>query len=236
MDRETVRTLTRITAQSYAQNIYEARLVCSPIRRGSTEAFICINPKALVVVFRGTDEAEDAKLDLMFRRTKMAPAPGTFHRGFVRALDEVFWQIYSKVQFHHDKPLYVTGHSLGGALAVMFAAKLQAMGGPHNLKGVVTYGAPRVANMTAARWIDSELHDKIIQFENAGDGITHVPMFVLGYSHVGQRVVFGSVKPSSVKTAWRRFMHKVLRTKIAHAMARYESEVELWANMGQNRP
>jgi triacylglycerol lipase len=197
---------------------------------------VCVDDDHLVVVFTGTDEMEDVKLDFMFRRTKMDPAPGAYHRGFVKALDEVFWQIYSKVQFNHTKPLYVTGHSLGGALAVMFAARLQAMDTPHNLVGVVTYGAPRVANIKAARWIDQELRDKIIQFENAGDGITHVPMFVLGYSHVGRRVVFGSVKPSSVKTAWRRFMHKVLRTRIAHSLARYESEVEVWANNGAESP
>jgi hypothetical protein len=230
MDRRTVRDLTRLTAQSYNQSIYpDSTLVCSPVRRGSTEAFVCVDDHAIVVVFRGTDDLEDAKLDLDFRRRKMAPAKGTYHRGFVRALDAVFWQVYSKVQFNYDKPLYVTGHSLGGALAVLFAARITAMGGPHKLKGVVTYGAPRVANVQAAAWIDYELRDKIIQFENAGDGITHVPMFVLGYAHVGRRVVFGSTKPSSVKSAWRRFMHKLLRTKIAHSLARYETEVEIWA-------
>ncbi len=233
MDRQTVRDLTRITAQSYNQSIHTTDgLVCTPIRRGSTEAFVCVDDDRIVVAFRGTDDLEDARLDLMFRRRQMTPAPGKYHRGFVRALDDVFWQIYSKVQFNHRKPLYVTGHSLGGALAVLFAARLVAIGGPHKLQGVVTYGAPRVANIAAAAWIDEKLHDNIIQFENAGDGITHVPMFILGYAHVGQRVVFGTIKPSSIKTAWRRFMHKVLRTKIAHSLSRYVTEVEMWARMG----
>jgi triacylglycerol lipase len=232
MDRQTVGRLAQITAQSYKPRILDENLVCSPVRRESTEAFVCVNDDAVVVVFTGTDEMEDVKLDFMFRRTKMDPAPGAYHRGFVKALDEVFWQIYSKVQFNYDKPLYVTGHSLGGALAVLFAARLRAMQSKHNLQGVVTFGAPRVANLVAARWIDQELRDKIIQFENAGDGITHVPMFVLGYSHVGRRVVFGSVKPNSMKTRFRRFMHKVLRTRIAHSLDRYVMEVEIWARNG----
>src|SRR3954447_21195474 len=43
-----------------------------------------------------------------------------------------------------DKPLFLTGHSMGGALAVLTACRLAKMGRPP--AAVYTYGAPRVGD------------------------------------------------------------------------------------------
>ena len=56
-----------------------------------------------------------------------------------------------------DAKLCVTGHSLGGAVAVLFAARLMAMGVPTEQLDVVTFGAPAVGNRAFAD-AHSDLH------------------------------------------------------------------------------
>ena len=50
-----------------------------------------------------------------------------------------------------DAKLYITGHSLGGAVATLLSARLAAMGVPQQQLEVVTYGAPAVGNEAFAR-------------------------------------------------------------------------------------
>ena len=54
-------------------------------------------------------------------------------RGVERALDEA-----------GDRPLYLTGHSMGGALAVLTACRLAKMGRP--AVATYTFGAPRIGD------------------------------------------------------------------------------------------
>ena len=53
--------------------------------------------------------------------------------------------------------IYVTGHSLGGAIAVLTAAELSLEKYDYNLATVYTYGKPRVGNKKFASWFDDRL-------------------------------------------------------------------------------
>jgi hypothetical protein len=50
-----------------------------------------------------------------------------------------------------DSKLYITGHSLGGAVATLFSARLAAMGVPEKQLEVISFGAPAVGNAAFAR-------------------------------------------------------------------------------------
>ena len=76
----------------------------------------------------------------------------------------------------------ITGHSLGGALAVMAAAHL------HNKYKMVEYlytqGQPRVGNDKFAQFM-TQLIPNIYRIVHYADQVPHVPQSVLGFKHSG---------------------------------------------------
>lgn len=112
-----------------------------------------------------------------------------------------------------DRPVdvLITGHSLGGALAVLCAYDI-ATGGPCadfdlNIK-CYTFGAPRVGNHTWAGLYNTVVPDTW-QLINSDDAFTRAGKFWFLYKHVGHRVLlnkFGDlvVRPSFVEYSIRR--------------------------------
>ncbi|GLI62401.1 hypothetical protein VaNZ11_005019 [Volvox africanus] len=86
--------------------------------------------------------------------------------------------------------LWVFGHSLGGAVALMAASYMDIQEGL-TATGVYTYGCPRVGDES---WAQSyELQGVTMRLENTGDII---PMLPLGFAwrHVGASVIIQSCK------------------------------------------
>jgi hypothetical protein len=74
----------------------------------------------------------------------------------------------------HDTPIVLSGHSLGGALALIGAAELKRAG--HNVEAVVTFGAPQVGGREFADEYEHKLGLKhcTIEFDAAGDSVPRV--------------------------------------------------------------
>jgi triacylglycerol lipase len=84
-----------------------------------TQLFIAHNGSAIVIAFRGHEKFKDwlTNAGIDFRDTSY----GLVHKGFDQALDSVWSQITAtleKIQ-QYGQPLWINGHSLGGALAVL---------------------------------------------------------------------------------------------------------------------
>ena len=99
-----------------------------------------------VLAFRGTEQKlADFKTDLKAELIK-APDANTeelIHKGFYEAFNSVRKEVDRDLGKDKDLPLYVTGHSLGGALAIVatrFIAK-------DSLGACYTFGSPRVGNL-----------------------------------------------------------------------------------------
>lgn len=121
-----------------------------------TNGVIMSNEEIVVVAFRGTEvRATWAKFIADLARTdlnrNMVPAPNfgngvKVHEGFWSAFLQVRRQVLDAVrrQGSANKKVWVTGHSLGGAQAVLAARTLREEGIP--VQGLYTYGCPRVGN------------------------------------------------------------------------------------------
>jgi len=111
------------------------------------------------------------------------------HGGFWRALNQVWLsKIMPNIALLRSKPLWITGHSLGGAIAVLAAMRLfrELPGGP-TAQGVYTFGQPRVAKLGfAAAYQASPLWNRTFRFVNNMDIVPRVPPRVLKYCHVGR--------------------------------------------------
>lgn len=121
----------------------------------------------LVLAFRGTqpsikDVLTDVKADLV-----SAPGGGRIHRGFLEAYQKIADQIEAALSSYKKLPLYITGHSLGGALALVATRYL----GSDSTGATYTYGCPRVADDDFFLSIKTPVYRVV----NAADAVTRLP-------------------------------------------------------------
>ena len=74
----------------------------------------------------------------------------------------------------------VTGHSLGGAMAILAAADIKLTF--HRVDEVYTFGQPRVGNAAFAKWFETQIPQTYRLVHNA-DIVPHVPPSNFGFQH-----------------------------------------------------
>ncbi len=131
-------------------------------------------PQWAALVFRGT---ERKPTDLISDLNLSVPHLGSgviVHRGFEHAL-EIVWSDIEKALKDVHVPLFMTGHSLGAALATLAAAR-------HKPQAVYTFGSPLVGNQAFVQTMQGVQIHRVV---DDNDGVTFVPPPFLGYEHVG---------------------------------------------------
>ena len=158
--------------------------------------------EAIVLAFRGTRNLRDWITDAQFFKVgldgKFAPhvAGEKVHSGFFRAIDDVLPRIIGNLlepgaDKATCKPLIITGHSLGGALASLAAFFLSRQG--FNVRAVYTFASPRVGNAAWRTAYAALCGDKSFRIACAGDLVPLIPGIFTpvhdGYRHVGTEVL-----------------------------------------------
>ncbi|MCD2453457.1 lipase family protein [Methylicorpusculum oleiharenae] len=164
------------------------------IERRDTQAFIAYNDTAIVLSFRGTTNIQDWMLNSDLLLASVRAGTGKVHSGFLRALclvwDDIL-QVIADVQ-NNAQPLWISGHSLGGALATLAAARF-SLELDKPVRGIYTFGQPRVGDREFARVFNAELKQIFFRIVNNSDIVTRIPTRVpMGYSHVGSLRFFDS--------------------------------------------
>jgi triacylglycerol lipase len=152
-----------------------------------TQAFAAVHPDYVILSFRGTETKRfgDIQTDIKVRPVN-SPAGGTVHRGFAAALDTVWDRVEAVLAQHPEKRLWITGHSLGGALAVLAASRL-----PDRVFGLYTFGQPRVGDEEFARACQQRFGRRYFRFVHGRDVVPRIPAFTTGYRHFGWEVTAG---------------------------------------------
>lgn len=168
----------------------------------SSRVMIAANDAAIVIAFRGTQvfwPGRPAEMSAVVAdwftdaRTGLVASGqgGEVHEGFKAALDQV-WRPLSEIvgTLRAERPsrtLWVTGHSLGAALATLAASRWAGM-----VSGLYTFGSPLVGDGAFQQEFRVPCH----RFVHQTDLITEVPLFGLRlclpsgwarYAHVGTR-------------------------------------------------
>jgi len=159
------------------------------------QAYVMSDSKDVLVACRGTEPTaiNDVLADLKMFPVKHHIA-GRVHRGFYAEYDKVIPDIKEALKKHDkkgNKTVWVTGHSLGGAMAVLVAAELQPSGGLH------TFGQPRVGNKAFLKSLDGI---KYYRYRNNNDIVTAVPPSWLFFRHGGVlRYIntYGNIRPAT---------------------------------------
>ncbi len=180
----------------------------------STQCYVLSDKDFVVVAFRGMESSKrkgkndirdivkDIKVDADIRLIGSGKA-GKVHRGFSEALDEV-WQdlnLYVKGLQNSGRTVWLTGHSLGAALATLAAYRYE------DVQGLYTFGSPRVGNEDFVR----DFRVPAYRFENNNDIVCKVPPPLSGqYAHTGElKYIDAEGKIQDDMSPWERWTDSV---------------------------
>jgi hypothetical protein len=113
-------------------------------------------------------------------------ANGKIHRGFYAAINVIFDEIHKEVlrQGAEKKAVWITGHSLGGAMAIAFAYRVESEK-DWDPAGIITFGQPLVFSEVLAQSLLDAFDVRYIRIVNSWDPVTRlVPTF----RHAGARI------------------------------------------------
>lgn len=130
-----------------------------------------------LISIRGTASVHDALIDGDILRTETVAGDG-IHSGFLREFEAIQHQVFSFLRSHPMRPVHITGHSLGGAIATILAAELAKDGYEVSL---ATFGSPRVGDADFAETFRS-LNIEHTRVVHADDIVPRFPK--MGYKHV----------------------------------------------------
>jgi triacylglycerol lipase len=153
---------------------------------GSKElfGFILQSDASCVVAFRGTSTFGDSISDAIARQTKFrfVRGAGYTHTGFTDLYGSARKKIMSVLRkLRARKRLYVTGHSLGGALATLCAIDAACNSGFAS-PFVYTFAAPRVGDPVFALKFDRTV-TRSHRVYNEYDVVPHVPPILYKSPH-----------------------------------------------------
>ncbi|MFC4810619.1 lipase family protein [Paenibacillus sp. GCM10023250] len=141
--------------------------------------FVLESDRAVILAFRGTRSPTDWITDMIAQQVafKLVGKSCMTHRGFTEvylsARDAIF-KLLDQTGKH--KPLFVTGHSLGGALATLASADIAVNRKPASLI-TYTFGAPRVGDPSFVRRYNASVPVSY-RIQNEFDVVPHLPPLV----------------------------------------------------------
>lgn len=136
---------------------------------GNSCAQITKRSDSIIIAFRGTNDPIDIMADLWAIPWKPKEVGAWVHRGFWLYLSPLVDPIFHQIDAC-GLPIYLTGHSLGGASACIFAAMCRRRG--LEVENLTTFGSPRAGSDSLANQI-WDIPGK--RFVIEGDQVASVP-------------------------------------------------------------
>ena len=123
-----------------------------------------------VISIRGTSNIENAMVNVSLKLSVDADLGVSLHQGFGVSAKRIYAEL--KPLLKPEYKIHVTGHSLGGAIALVVAMLLDK--DQFEVEQVVTFGQPKVTNVSGA---NSIAHINLIRVVTPNDMVPLVPLF-----------------------------------------------------------
>lgn len=149
------------------------------IRSNGTQALCMSDTKAVIVAVRGTRTLSDHLRNMTARRAMFTPAGESravaVHEGFLSSFEAIAGELadWLSEQSPGARPLYMTGHSAGGAIAHIAAVDTAGRGPKPTL---YTFGSPRVGGREFCRLSRRALPDRHQRVTHSNDAVPLVPL------------------------------------------------------------
>jgi pimeloyl-ACP methyl ester carboxylesterase len=192
---------------------------------GTCQVGVCGGPEAIVFAARGSSEGGDWRDDFAITRVRwrniIPRSGGQITRGFRRHVNQLLPELRDALHALRSRwpaaPLYVTGHSLGGAAAVLMAVAFLAQE-RELATAVYAHEMPRVGNRRFQAWygsvgLGSRTFRTVVYADGRRDLITRVPPsgWPFRYRHVGTAEVLyhdpatGKIERIEGIEAWQNY-------------------------------
>ena len=154
-----------------------------------------------VFFITGTEDLDDIGIDIKVKPVPLDDADQSIlvHKGFKSYADAALSDgilnfLVEYINSHTQEKIYITGHSLGGAIAMMTAVRLVDAGANMDNVKVVTFGAPAVGNKYFAEKYKDKIHlTRVVMSNDVIKNSTEI----FGYAHFGEVVKFQPIKSST---------------------------------------
>lgn len=155
-----------------------------PVVSETSHGMVASDDHVVVIAFRGSHDTVDWLTDLKIYGSRIND--GRMHLGFRNYIEAIFDDIYEEALRHgaDQKPVWVTGHSLGGAMAIGFAYLAESKD-EFKATGIVTFGQPLTFTTAIAQSLVSTFGTRYIRIVHKLDPVARlIPL----YRHAGARV------------------------------------------------
>ncbi len=242
---------------------------CRVFSADTAQALAAANDGMIIIAFRGTepDKLADWLVDAEIIQKPWQdffgePNLGLAHYGFMRNTSFVWRQLSQWVAGArtNKQSLWITGHSLGGAMALI-AGAVFTFSEHQTVNGIYTYGQPRAGNRAFVVKCNQLLRAATFRVVNDQDVVPHVPpAFIpflivpphgpIFYRHAGRLLHFDAAGKlhtdlalwwrTALGLTWsRRRLEKQLRATPAgfaplddHSLAAYIQKLQAWLDAG----
>ena len=154
------------------------------IEQRGVQCYVSVASAFVIVSFRGTEvnDFQDVFDDARFALARWNDAGAKVHHGFREAFERVEARLADALaSIGPERTVWFSGHSLGGALAVLAADRLG------RANGILSIGSPRVGNAAFATAFDARFGPVTARYVSNRDLVTRVPpRRPFGYEHVGE--------------------------------------------------
>lgn len=182
-----------------------------PFSVGNTQAMFVDHKQYFCIAFRGTEERGDWRDNFNADKFKLPRHGYEVHEGFFNQFSNVWEQIektHSERREKDPRPLFFTGHSLGGGIATV-ATAMWVLDGDRQFTSTYTFGQPRAVTIETARILAPMFGSRFFRFHNNNDIVPRVPPRFMEFSHVGQIVYIDTDKEMHLDPGfWFRFQDK----------------------------
>ena len=156
-----------------------------PLFEKSMVAYVVFKDNVTVIAFRGTDGGDVSDWVVNLNTLSSDTDHGRIHSGFYDAYLAMKPQIGQALKGQKIQHLWITGHSLGGALAL--ACAYDFLENQQKIDGIITFGQPLVTRKKLAHYLDRQLIGRYARFVNNDDLVARIPP---GYTPCGSLVWF----------------------------------------------
>ena len=145
-----------------------------PLVENSMVGYVIWNEDIAVVVFRGTNKGEASDWATNSWEATLSISGGGIHKGFWLAYQSLKPQVLQVLSKIKPKHLWITGHSLGGAMALACAIDLET-NEQMPFDGLITFGQPKVVREDLAQYVDTALIGRYARVVNGDDAVARIP-------------------------------------------------------------
>ncbi|CAM5400275.1 hypothetical protein SBADM41S_10587 [Streptomyces badius] len=150
-----------------------------PFPLQDTQAYTAASEHMIITAFRGTEpvQIKDWLSDATTPPRSGPGGTGYVHHGFAEALESIYPEVKDAVARcrTNGQTVWFTGHSLGGALAMLAGARMYLEEPRLAADGVYTYGQPRTCDRLLAAAYNKGYKNRMYRFVNNNDIVPQMP-------------------------------------------------------------